>query len=157
MRDLLLASVLIASIGITSSFALTLLPSRTLQELRSKVDAGFIAELDGLLDAQPGNPRDVEIWKLIKHFGLLRFLQQARIQIGIASATLQLHPEYQADQLNRFKGTLVSLGIALAGCGCECIAVLFNPHTTRMQAVTAAEIFSWLHIDVEDLCAGASA
>jgi hypothetical protein len=144
-------AVLLASAGITGSLALLRGPSSTLGDMRSRVDGELLYKLDTLLDSQPGNPHDAEIWELIKDYGILRFLAQARIQVGIATLLLQERPDFEADQLERFSTALVNLRIALLGCCEESIASIFRPQTARMQALTAAHTFSWLCMDVEQL------
>ena len=107
-----------------------------------------------LLDAQPGHPNDAEIWGLIRDYGAVRFVHQARIQVAIATETLRHHPECGgADRIDCIKAALPSLKAALFGCLLERLLGWTNPQMSHMQAMTAAEIFNYLCVDVKILCA----
>ncbi len=152
MNQVLLSTISFAAVGVSSGLALTLKRPLSVHQLRAEVDEVFVRQLDKLLDAQPGNPHDAEVWKLIRNYGIRRFIHQARIQVGIATETLKKHPELGADRLDQIKAAIPSLANALTGCIIECFLGWYFPQTTRIQAMAAAEIFNWLRVDVEDLC-----
>jgi hypothetical protein len=152
MEPLLLCSISFAAVGISSSIALTLNRPLKIQQLRAEVDEDFVRELDELLDAQPGNPHDAEVWALIRQYGIRRMIHQARVQVGIATETLKLYPERGTDRLDAIRAAVPSITNALIGCGVECIIGRAYPQTTHVQALAAAHAFNWLRIDVEELC-----
>lgn len=149
MTQLLFLTLPIAAAGVTTGLSLVMNRTRSLAELRADVDEDFASRINGLLNAQPGDPRDAEVWELIKGYGLLRFWRQARIYVGIATQELARD---DIEELSRIKSALPSLGLALVGTVCECVVRLFTPQMTRVQAMTAAEIFSCLLMDMQNLC-----
>jgi len=154
LSQILLSFVSFVAFGVSTSLAILMRLPLTMKKLRDEVDDEFASSLHALLDSQPGNPRDRAISKLIRYYGIYRCLYQARIQVGIAAETLKEHPERgSSDKLDRINAAIPCLANALTGAFIELFLGWYYPEMTRMQAVTAAQIFDWLRVDVDELCA----
>lgn len=114
------------------------------------VDICLRSDLVRLLEeSTPGNPRDREIWAVLKRYGLWHFLDQVLLQAGIFCQTSKENPEAEMRRPQIDEATRSAV-IAIAGCLVESAVNFAGIRAGHLQAFLAADQFRSLCVDVED-------